>query len=93
MEEKTGGGLRPYLSQRAVWALAVGTSIGWGSLVVMGTNYLTQGGPMDTIFGLLIGMALMLIFSRNFHYMANIYPEAGASTPTRKTSSAMTEPF
>ena len=77
MEEKTGSGLRPYLSKRAVWALAVGTSIGWGALVVMSTNYLSQGGPAGTILGLLIGMVLMLIFSRNFHYMANIYPEAG----------------
>ncbi len=77
VEEKTGGGLKPYLSQRAVWALAVGTSIGWGSLVVMGTNYLGQGGPAGTVAGLLVGMVLMLVLSRNFHYMANIYPEAG----------------
>ena len=76
MEEKTGA-LKPYLTQRAVWALSVGAAIGWGALVVMSSSYLSQGGPMGTILGLLIGMVLMLIVSRNFHYMTNIYPEAG----------------
>ena len=77
MEESREAGLRPYLSGRAVWALAVGTSVGWGSLVVTSSTYLTQAGPLGSILGLLIGMALMLIVSRNFHYMANLYPEAG----------------
>ncbi len=77
MEESREAGLRPYLSRRAVWALAVGTSVGWGSLVVTSSTYLTQAGPLGSILGLLIGMALMLIVSRNFHYMANLYPEAG----------------
>lgn len=69
--------LSPYLSPAAAWALAVGTSIGWGSLVVTNNDYLSQAGPLGTILGLLIGAALMLLVSRNYHYMANRYPEAG----------------
>ena len=32
--------LQPYLSPAAAWALAVGTSVGWGSLVVTSNTYL-----------------------------------------------------
>ena len=69
--------LKPYLSPMAAWALAVGTSVGWGSLVVTSSDYLSQAGPLGSICGLLIGGAIMLLAARNFHYMANRYPDAG----------------
>jgi len=46
--------LQPYLSLLAVWALSVGSAIGWGSLVVTSSSYLSQAGPMGSIIGLLI---------------------------------------
>lgn len=70
-------GLQPYLSPAAAWALAVGTSVGWGSLVVTSNTYLAQAGPLGSILGLLIGMLLMLIICRNFFYLAGKYPRAG----------------
>ena len=39
-------GLSRYLNVRTVWALAVGTSVGWGSLVVTGNTYLRNAGPL-----------------------------------------------
>ena len=33
--------LQPYLSPLAVWALSVGSAIGWGSLVVTSRSYLS----------------------------------------------------
>ena len=79
------GSLQPYLSPAAVWALSVGTSIGWGSMVVTSNTYLSQSGPLGTIFGLLLGMALMLVISRNFFYLARRYPHAcGAYAYTRE---------
>ena len=69
--------LQPYLSSAAAWALAVGTSVGWGSLVVTSNTYLAQAGPLGSILGLLVGMLLMLIMCRNFFYMASKYPRAG----------------
>lgn len=47
--------LKPYFSKLSVWALAVGTSIGWGSLVVTNSEYLSNGGPVGSALGLLIG--------------------------------------
>ena len=70
-------GLQPYLSPAAAWALAVGTSVGWGSLVVTSNTYLAQAGPVGSILGLLISMVLMLVMCRNFFYMTSRYPRAG----------------
>ncbi|MBQ7566341.1 MAG: amino acid permease [Oscillospiraceae bacterium] len=73
----TEAGLTPYLSPAAAWALALGTSVGWGSLVVTSNTYLAQAGPLGSLFGLLIGMVVMLVICRNIHYMATCYPDAG----------------
>ena len=69
--------LTPYLSPAAAWALAVGTSVGWGSLVVTSTDYLSQAGPAGSVAGLLAGMLLMLLIARNYAYMMRRYPDAG----------------
>ena len=71
------GSIRPYLSPLAVWALSVGSAIGWGSLVVTSSSYLSQAGPMGSILGLLIGFAMMLMVSSHYHYLANHYPGTG----------------
>ena len=73
----TPGTLTPYLSPLGAWALALGTSIGWGSFVITGTNYLSQGGPAGSILGLILGAAVMLVISKNYHYMINRNPDAG----------------
>ena len=69
--------LEPYLSPLAVWALSVGTAIGWGSLVVTSRTYLAQAGPMGSILGLLIGFAMMLMVANHYHFLANRYPGTG----------------
>ncbi len=69
--------LQPYLSPLAVWALSVGSAIGWGSLVVTSRSYLSQAGPMGSILGLLIGFAMMLMVSSHYHFLANRYPGSG----------------
>ncbi|MBQ9062722.1 MAG: amino acid permease [Eubacterium sp.] len=71
--------LSPYMSQTGAWALSLGTSIGWGSLVITSTTYLSQAGPMGSVLGLIAGALLMLIISRNYHYLMNAVPEAGGA--------------
>ena len=61
----------------AVWALSVGSAIGWGSLVVTGRTYLAQAGPLGSILGLLIGFAMMLMVASHYHFLANRYPSTG----------------
>ncbi|MBO4897160.1 MAG: amino acid permease [Clostridia bacterium] len=67
--------LKPILSPLTVLAFAVGTSVGWGSLVVTSNTYLKQAGPWGTVLGLLTGAAIMLLVCLNYHYLANRYPE------------------
>ena len=69
--------LQPYLSPLAVWALSVGTAIGWGSLVVTSKSYLSQAGPAGSVIGLLIGFAMMLMVSSHYHFLVNRFPGAG----------------
>ena len=74
--EKTGG-LRPHLTTLEAWALALGTSVGWGSLIVTCNSYLTQAGPMGSVLGLAVGAVVMLLVGLNYHYLMNQYPDAG----------------
>ena len=69
--------LQPYLSPLAVWALSVGSAIGWGSLVVTSSSYLSQAGPMGSVIGLLIGFAMMLMVANHYQFLANRYPGTG----------------
>ncbi len=77
--EKAAGveALKPYLSPVSVWALSVGAAVGWGSLIVTSTSYLSQAGPMGSVLGILIGAVLMLMVSVCFGYLARQFPEAG----------------
>ncbi|MBQ6491275.1 MAG: hypothetical protein IJI88_03270, partial [Atopobiaceae bacterium] len=71
------GGLRPHLTTLEAWALALGTSVGWGSLIVTCNSYLTQAGPMGSVLGLAVGAVVMLLVGLNYHYLMNQYPDAG----------------
>ena len=71
--------MRQDISPAAAWAYAIGTSIGWGSLVVTSNTYLAQSGILGSILGLLLGAAAMLVISRNYAYMMQCYPEAGGA--------------
>ena len=71
--------MRQDISPLAAWAYAIGTSIGWGSLVVTSNTYLAQSGILGSILGLSLGAAAMLVISRNYAYMMQCYPEAGGA--------------
>ena len=67
--------LTPFLSPITVLAFAIGTSVGWGSLVVTSNTYLRQAGPLGSILGLCLGAVIMLLVCRNYHFIANKYPD------------------
>ena len=69
--------MQRHISPLGAWALAVGTSIGWGSLVVTANTYLAQSGPMGSVIGMVIGALIMLVIAWNYAYMMRSYPEAG----------------
>ena len=67
------------LSPLGAWAFAIGTSIGWGSLVVTNHSYLAQAGPLGSVIGMIIGAIVMLLISRNYSYLMNAYPDSGGA--------------
>lgn len=69
----------PYLTPLGAFALSLGTAIGWGSLVVTCNTYLLQAGPYGSLIGLLLGVFIMFIISKNYSYLMNYYPEAGGA--------------
>ncbi|MCR5150720.1 MAG: amino acid permease [Clostridiales bacterium] len=76
-ETQSKSGLSRYINMRSAWALAVGTSVGWGSLVVTCNTYLKNAGPLGSVLGIIIGAIVMLIVCRNYGYLANKYHDAG----------------
>ena len=61
--------LKPGFSPISTLAFSIGTAIGWGSLVVTCNTYLAQAGVWGTIIGLIIGMLVILVITRNLRYM------------------------
>ena len=85
MDEQEGK-LIPHLTPAGAWAMALGTSVGWGSLVITSNTYLTQAGPLGTMLGLIAGALVMLVVSYNYAYLMKMYPSAGgAYTYVRET--------
>ncbi|MBR0474214.1 MAG: amino acid permease [Erysipelotrichaceae bacterium] len=77
MDKEAKTKLRSYLSPLGAWAFAIGTSVGWGSLVVTSNTYLAKGGIAGSVIGLLLGAMIMLIISFNYAYMIKCYPGSG----------------
>ena len=69
--------LSPKFSPLSVWAFSIGTSIGWGSFIVTCNTYLLKSGILGTVFGLIIGMAVIFIIAKNLRYMIQVSPKAG----------------
>ena len=71
--------LTPYLSPLAVWALAFGCAVGWGSFVMPGTTFLPQAGPVGAAVGLFIGAGIMVLIGFNYYQLMKRYPGAGGA--------------
>jgi len=72
-------GLHKHLSPLGAWSFAIGTSVGWGSLVVTANTYLAQAGPAGSVLGLILGTVIMLVIGLNYAYLMCSYPEAGGA--------------
>ena len=69
--------LQPGFTSLGIWAFSIGTSIGWGSFIVTCNTYLQKSGILGTVFGLLIGMAVIMVITWNLQYMIQNDPDAG----------------
>ena len=77
MENKRTHGLTPGFTPLGIWAFSIGTSIGWGSFYVTCSTYLQKSGLLGTVFGMLLGMGVILVITWNLQYMIRTAPNAG----------------
>ena len=71
------GKLKSSFSPLGMWAFSIGTSIGWGSFIVTCSTYLSKSGLLGTVFGLLVGMAVIFLITWNLQYMIRNSPDSG----------------
>lgn len=60
-----------------VWALALGSIVGWGCFVLPGDMFLPQAGPLATIIAFALGALLLGFVAVAYGYMIEYTPVAG----------------
>lgn len=74
MEERAQ--LSRTLQPRWVWAIALGSAVGWGSFVLP-TEWMATAGPFGAVLGLLIGAALMIVIAVSYGFLIQKVPVSG----------------
>lgn len=70
-------GLQRNLTPLNVWALALGSIIGWGAFVMPGNTFLPKAGPAGAAIALGFAALIMISIAFNYSYMIKKYPVAG----------------
>lgn len=68
--------LEKSLKPHWVWAIALGSSIGWGAFV-QPTNWMSQAGPLGVIIGFGIGALLMMLIAVSYGFLIKNFPVSG----------------
>lgn len=69
--------LEKTLSPMQVWALALGSIVGWGCFVLPGDSFLPNSGPYAALIGFAIGALLLCFVAIAYSYMIQYAPVAG----------------
>src|SRR5699024_9375907 len=59
-----------------IWAIALGSAIGWGAFV-QPFNWMTTAGPMGVIIGFSIGALLMMLIAVSYGFLIKSFPVSG----------------
>ncbi|MGE6896674.1 APC family permease [Priestia flexa] len=74
MEERVQ--LEKTFKQHWVWAIALGSAIGWGCFILP-TEWMAKAGPLGVILGLCIGAIVMMIIAVSFGILVKRFPVSG----------------
>lgn len=77
MSEIQHTSLEKTLSPMQVWALALGSIVGWGCFVLPGDSFLPNAGPFAALIGFAIGALLLCFVAIAYSYMIQYAPVAG----------------
>lgn len=64
------------MKQHWIWAIALGSAVGWGAFILP-TDWLATGGPVGVILGFLIGGALMILIAMSYGFLIRSFPVSG----------------
>lgn len=64
------------MSKRFVWAIAYGSSIGWGAFILPG-DWLSSSGTLGASLGIIIGGLLMLVIAVSYGALTAKFPVSG----------------
>jgi amino acid transporter len=73
-EERTQ--LSKTLKPSWVWAIALGSAVGWGAFVLP-TDWLGTAGPLGAVLGFVIGGALMVVIAVSYGLLIRSFPVSG----------------
>lgn len=59
-----------------VWAIALGSAVGWGAFVLP-TDWLGTAGPLGAIIGFLIGGLMMIVIAVSYGFLIRSFPVSG----------------
>ncbi|MEN1967357.1 APC family permease [Lentibacillus sp. N15] len=68
--------LQRTLKPHWVWAIALGSSIGWGAFV-QPTVWMQDGGPLGVMIGFSIGALLMMLIAVSYGFLIQSFPVSG----------------
>lgn len=74
MEERTV--LKKTLKPHWVWAIALGSSVGWGAFV-QPVDWMSTGGPLGVMIGFSIGALLMMLIAVSYGFLIKSFPVSG----------------
>lgn len=74
MEERIQ--LQKTLKQPNVWAIALGTIVGFGCFILPG-DWIQKAGPIGAALGLMLGGVIMLVVGKSYGFMVRNFPVAG----------------
>lgn len=68
--------LKKTLSPASVFAIALGSSVGWGAFILPG-DWIQQAGPVGAMIGLFIGALLMMVIASSYGVLIQKFPVSG----------------
>src|SRR5690625_1320354 len=68
--------LNKTLKPHWVWAIALGSSIGWGAFV-QPVDWMSTAGPLGVIIGFTIGALLMMLIAVSYGFLIKSFPVSG----------------
>ncbi|MCM3744625.1 APC family permease [Sporosarcina luteola] len=68
--------LKKTLKPSWVFAIALGSSVGWGAFILPG-DWIRESGPLGAMIGLFIGALLMMVIASSYGVMIKKFPVSG----------------